>query len=201
MNMNNGARTAILLTGLLLVLAGCNTNPERSGYEKQANKGRPLEVPPDLVLPQTSGKYIVPSASGTTSATYSEYARSGQCSCAQSGAQQAAAPAPAVPAPPAPVLQSNKDGTRTIVLAETFDRCWHRVGQALDAANLMVDDKDRSKGIFYLDKGVQVTVHGKPAGSNGAVSCEVNASDAAGKPTSDSDDIIRKALYPALGGK
>lgn len=200
MKMKTSANTVILLTGLLLALSGCGSIKERKGYEAGAGKGRPLEVPPDLVLPQTNGKYVVPDGSVTTSATYSEYSRSSQCSCAQPVAQQTPASAPVVTAPPAPVLKRSKDGIQVITLAETFDRCWHRVGQALDRANLAIEDKDRSKGIFYLGEGVQLTVQGMPAGSNDAVSCTVIATDAAGKPSNASDDVI-KALYPVLGGK
>lgn len=37
-----------------------------------------------------------------------------------------------------------------LTLSEPYDRAWLRVGVALDRANFTVDDRDRSKGIYYL---------------------------------------------------
>jgi outer membrane protein assembly factor BamC len=37
-----------------------------------------------------------------------------------------------------------------LTLGEPYDRAWLRVGIALDRANFTVDDRDRSKGIYYL---------------------------------------------------
>ncbi|WP_213296389.1 outer membrane protein assembly factor BamC [Paraburkholderia sacchari] len=37
-----------------------------------------------------------------------------------------------------------------LTLAEPYDRAWLRVGVALDRSNFTVDDRDRTKGIYYL---------------------------------------------------
>ena len=37
-----------------------------------------------------------------------------------------------------------------LTLSEPYDRAWLRVGVALDRANFTVDDRDRTKGIYYL---------------------------------------------------
>lgn len=37
-----------------------------------------------------------------------------------------------------------------LTLGEPYDRAWLRVGLALDRANFTVDDRDRSKGIYYV---------------------------------------------------
>ncbi|WP_322043196.1 outer membrane protein assembly factor BamC [Paraburkholderia sp. J67] len=37
-----------------------------------------------------------------------------------------------------------------LTLGEPYDRAWLRVGLALDRANFTVDDRDRSKGVYYV---------------------------------------------------
>jgi outer membrane protein assembly factor BamC len=37
-----------------------------------------------------------------------------------------------------------------LTLGESYDRAWLRVGVALDRANFTVDDRDRTKGIYYV---------------------------------------------------
>jgi outer membrane protein assembly factor BamC len=37
-----------------------------------------------------------------------------------------------------------------LTLSESYDRAWLRVGVALDRANFTVDDRDRTKGIYYV---------------------------------------------------
>ena len=62
-------------------------------------------------------------------------------------------------APPAPVSAAvavvapqwkESSNSKTIILNEAFDKAWRQIGLALDRARLKVEDKDRSKGIFYL---------------------------------------------------
>ncbi len=47
-------------------------------------------------------------------------------------------------------LSKDMTGNLTIIMNETFDRAWRRVGIALDRVGLVVDDRDRSKGIYYV---------------------------------------------------
>ncbi len=197
-------KTTILIC-VMIALAGCGSEKERTDYTSGAAKGRPLDMPPDLVLPKTDGKYVVPSGGTETSATYSEYARSGAlqgqgCTCQTAAAMPAALPASAVaPARPAPAaLQDRPGGRKVIVLAEPFDRCWLRVSQAMDAAAITAEDKDRSKGLFYLQGHNQLSVQGTPGGASQASNCEVSASDGKGGFTGDSRRIT-DALYKALG--
>jgi outer membrane protein assembly factor BamC len=58
-------------------------------------------------------------------------------------------------AAPATVPQRAKlgnaaDGTRTLALDDQFDRAWRRVGLALDRVGFTVEDRDRSKGLYYV---------------------------------------------------
>jgi outer membrane protein assembly factor BamC len=45
-----------------------------------------------------------------------------------------------------------KDSTtgKVIQINEPFDRSWRRVGLALESAHIVVSDKDRSKGIYFV---------------------------------------------------
>ena len=43
-----------------------------------------------------------------------------------------------------------KDGTKMLQVGEGFARTWRRVGIALDRIGLLVDDRNRSGGLYYL---------------------------------------------------
>jgi outer membrane protein assembly factor BamC len=58
-----------------------------------------------------------------------------------------AAAAPAV-APRNAVLENN--GAGPLVVNDGFDRAWRRVGLALDRVGFTVEDRDRSKGLFFV---------------------------------------------------
>ncbi len=47
-------------------------------------------------------------------------------------------------------LQSQPNGGKVILLAEPFDRSWRKVGIALDHADIVVEDKDRDKGLYFV---------------------------------------------------
>jgi outer membrane protein assembly factor BamC len=47
-------------------------------------------------------------------------------------------------------LASNNDGTGTLEVYERFDRAWRRVGLALDRVGFTVEDRDRSKGLYFV---------------------------------------------------
>lgn len=42
------------------------------------------------------------------------------------------------------------NGQPTVQLEEPFDRAWRRVGVALDRTGFTVEDRDRSKGVYYV---------------------------------------------------
>ncbi len=48
-----------------------------------------------------------------------------------------------------PSVEALPDRT-ALVLAESFDRAWRRVGVAIDSAGFSVEDRDRSQGDFYI---------------------------------------------------
>jgi outer membrane protein assembly factor BamC len=54
-------------------------------------------------------------------------------------------------------LSREQDGAETLSLDDRFDRAWRRVGLALDRVGFTVEDRDRSKGIYYvryIDPGI-----------------------------------------------
>ena len=60
----------------------------------------------------------------------------------------AAAASQGAPAPAAQVVVVG--GTSAVQLNEDFDRAWRRVGLALDRTGFTVEDRDRSKGIYFV---------------------------------------------------
>jgi outer membrane protein assembly factor BamC len=47
-------------------------------------------------------------------------------------------------------LSHASDGATNLALDDAFDRAWRRVGLALDRVGFTVEDRDRSKGIYYV---------------------------------------------------
>jgi outer membrane protein assembly factor BamC len=47
-------------------------------------------------------------------------------------------------------LTRGSDGAGTLEVQESFDRAWRRVGLALDRVGFTVEDRDRSKGLYYV---------------------------------------------------
>jgi outer membrane protein assembly factor BamC len=65
-----------------------------------------------------------------------------------------AATAPPVPGQPAAAdrarLERSADGTARLVIDDTFDQSWRRVGLALDRTGFTVVDRDRTGGLYYV---------------------------------------------------
>ncbi len=79
-----------------------------------------------------------------------------QVAAATPAATAAAAPAPAaVPAAPAPreiarLVRSGDGKAQRVEIDEPFDRAWRRVGLALDRGGFTVEDRDRTKGTYFV---------------------------------------------------
>lgn len=65
-------------------------------------------------------------------------------------AQNAAAAGQSAPSASSNAPAGGQYTSTELTLSEPYDRAWLRVGVALDRANFTVDDRDRSKGIYYL---------------------------------------------------
>ena len=48
------------------------------------------------------------------------------------------------------ILQVADNGSGSILIKDEFDKSWRRAGLAIDRLKLVLEDKDRSKGIYYL---------------------------------------------------
>ena len=66
------------------------------------------------------------------------------------GANEEQAQARAPLAAPKAQLTKNGEFPETLMLADGFDRAWRRVGLALDRVGFTVEDRDRSKGLYYV---------------------------------------------------
>jgi outer membrane protein assembly factor BamC len=67
----------------------------------------------------------------------------------QKRAEVVMAQAKAKPVERAKLTRSN-DGAGTLDVQESFDRAWRRVGLALDRVGFTVEDRDRSKGLYFV---------------------------------------------------
>ena len=47
-------------------------------------------------------------------------------------------------------ISKGADGAVTLALSDQFDRAWRRVGLALDRVGFLVEDRNRSQGLFYV---------------------------------------------------
>lgn len=59
-------------------------------------------------------------------------------------------PPPSERAPSNALLTRNGNGAPLLALEDSLDRAWRRVGLSLDRIGFTVEDRDRSKGIYYV---------------------------------------------------
>lgn len=64
--------------------------------------------------------------------------------------ERAAAIVAAAPAAERAALKGATGGSVTLAIDESFDRAWRRVGLALDRIGFTVEDRDRSKGLYFV---------------------------------------------------
>lgn len=110
-------------------------------------------------------------------------------------------------------LQDAFDGAKLIVVNDTFDRTWRRIGLAIEGAGLAVEDKDRARGVYFLhpakaekgwmdslkfwqddqaDRRYRVNV------KDGGASCEVTVTDQEGV-SDDATAAVIEAIYKHIG--
>ena len=156
------------MSGVVLVsLVGCSMFGNASkhlDYAAEAKSIAPLEVPPDLSRPASDDRYQIPagtvaatSASASLGQVPSVIATTAAADSSRSGTPAASAVAATTAAPvntiePAGLasLREISGGNTVIVMNDPFDRSWRKVGLALESAGLVVEDRDREKGVYYL---------------------------------------------------
>lgn len=182
-------KNIMLALAAISLLAGCGSLFERKqvDYQTGAVEAPPLEIPPDMTAMASESHYVIPAADGTQMAKYSDFSRD------KTGGQSATPPA-ALPAPIATTAARLLEvgGIRFVLLDESFDRSWRKVGLALERAHIAVGDVDRSKGIFFLKAAdTQVLVHE----ANGATDVTVKEG---GSPSGKEAARILDALFQNL---
>jgi uncharacterized lipoprotein len=208
---------------VLASLVGCNTlglGSKRIDYSAGAGQVPALEVPPDLTTPASDERYRVPQGNDEGVATYSDYSKGGTAQDRSTGAAlpREAEPASAAVATSSAVaisasgpagtatLQDIFDGSKIIVMNDAFDRSWRKVGLAIERAGLVVEDKDRAKGIYFLrpakvEKGwldkLQIWKSSEDTNTryrvnvkDGGAACEVSVTDQDGA----SDDATKQMI-------
>jgi uncharacterized lipoprotein len=135
---------AILLTSGCF-LAGCNwfhSHKHEEDYKGSVQQ-RPLEVPPDLDKPNTTGALVIPEA-GTAAAPApaapGEAAPTAVPGTAAAPAPAGEAAAPVATAPATAVVQAGD----TLHVADTVDSTWNRIGLAMEhsgAATILARDE------------------------------------------------------------
>lgn len=173
--------------GVLAAFAGCSLfSGLQADYSKGAVQMPALDIPPDLTRPTTVDTYKVPQVQAAASSV-----------AAQSRATSDV------------TMQVGESGVNSILIKVAFDRGWRRVGLALDDLKLVVEDKDRSKGIYYLQAitsvaGVEIPREAGVAAStyrvhvqDGGMSSSVTVSASDGMNDAGSK-VLLDALYQTI---
>jgi len=217
------------MPGLMLVLlVGCSMFKAKPiDYAAEAKSIPSLEVPPDLTRPASDEHYQIPPGA---MATQSASAVLGQVpvlvaaeAANESGNREgtgepAASAVAATPDAAANTLElagmaslrEISGGNTIIVLNDPFDRSWRRVGLALEGAGLVVEDRNREKGIYYLrpvrldrswlDKLMfwksdeDTSQHYRVIVKDGGSTCEVSITDQTGASNKVSKQML-EAVY------
>ena len=101
------------------------------------------------------------------------------------------------------------DGSSIIVINDAFDKSWRRVGLAIEKAGLVVEDKDREKGIYYVHtpvaksgwlqklefwKDQDAAQHFRVNVKDNGASCDVSMADMNGESSSEARKQL-EAVY------
>jgi outer membrane protein assembly factor BamC len=78
-------------------------------------------------------------------------------------------------------LTKSADGGRLLSVDEQFDRAWRRVGLALDRVGFTVEDRDRSKGLYYV-RYIDPMIDNKSADDKGGWLARFNPFRGTSKP-------------------
>ncbi|MBL0075959.1 MAG: outer membrane protein assembly factor BamC [Rhodocyclaceae bacterium] len=91
-------------------------------------------------------------------------------------------------APQRAKLTRASDGAGTLIVEESFDRAWRRVGLALDRVGFTVEDRDRTQGLYYvryIDPDVDAAGKGSEGGFFSKLAFWRSNDSKDGRPASD----------------
>jgi outer membrane protein assembly factor BamC len=91
------------------------------------------------------------------------------------------------------------DGSSTLVLNDPFDRAWRRVGLALDRVGFVIEDKDRSNGIFFV-RYADVDIDDTPKKKKGLLDSlkfwgDNDNKEVAAEPKADEKSMVEKLKF------
>jgi uncharacterized lipoprotein len=128
--------TSALLLLMTLALSSCGLFSSKSEYDK-VPPGKALEVPPDLDEPSAASAIRVPNA------TYSRVAN---------GPVSAGAPVGSTTAAVEPGTRLEFAGGRQALLVDdSLESAWRRVGFALPRIGLEINDQNRDSGVYSVE--------------------------------------------------
>jgi uncharacterized lipoprotein len=213
----------LAISGLVLVsLASCSLfgNSKQIDYAASAKSIPPLKVPSDLTVPSGDDRYQIPAGTFATGSAPADLGQVPTLIVAGSANSSAAAVSAVAATPSTTVSTLEPEGTASlreisggstiIVLNDPFDRSWRKVGLALEAAGLVVEDRNREKGIYYLrpvrlDRGwldklmfwrsdEDTSRHYRVNVKDGGNTCEVSITDQTGASNKVSKQML-EAIY------
>jgi outer membrane protein assembly factor BamC len=88
-------------------------------------------------------------------------------------------------------IKKEADGTSSLEIQDPFDRAWRRVGLALDIIGFVIEDKDRSNGIYFV-KYADVDIDDSPKKKKGVLDSLMFWSDDDKKDKKDKDANEKK---------
>ena len=123
---------------LMMSLSSCGLFSSKTEYDK-VPPGKALEVPPDLDEPSAASAVRVPNA------TYSRVAN---------GPVQAGAPVGAAQPDPDPQPGDRIEtgpGGQTLLVDDSMESVWRRLGFALQRIGLKIEDQERDRGVYFVE--------------------------------------------------
>lgn len=135
-----------LLGGCGMVSGLLGHDPQEQQYGK-AQALPPIEVPPDLTGAGGSSALVVPGVDdGSAAGQAAAEGGGGPSAPPEQLAGDVGGQQPAVAR-----VERGVDGAPRLVVPQDFSRAWRSVGKAIEAADMRVDDRDRSRGLYFVD--------------------------------------------------
>jgi outer membrane protein assembly factor BamC len=96
-------------------------------------------------------------------------------------------------------IKKEADGSTSLEIQDPFDRAWRRVGLALDIIGFVIEDKDRSNGIYFV-KYADVDIDDSPKKKKGVIDSLMfwSDDDKKDKQTKDTSQTKEKPLSERL---